>query len=112
MCERVRGRWQGESIEGIAGGSPELQAVLRAAALREKWTLTGESLARDGVSTERVTSAREQDGQCVVSLVRGGADGHSRVLHLSVGDDERLRAVSRGGAENAPVVVLARQGSQ
>jgi hypothetical protein len=108
MCERVLGRWQGERIEGVAGASPELQAVFRAAALRERWTLTGESLARESVGTERVMQRSEQDGQCVLELANDERGRSSRVLRLSVGEDERLRAVSRGGGESAPVVVLQR----
>jgi hypothetical protein len=44
----------------------------------------------------------------VLELANDERGRSSRVLRLSVGEDERLRAVSRGGGESAPVVVLQR----
>jgi hypothetical protein len=107
MCVRVLGRWQGEGVEGVASASLELHAVMQAAVRRERWTLSRATLVRDGVSTEHVRAMHERDGQCVVTLVRADRGGTTRALQLFVGDDEKLRAVSQGGAEQAPVVVLA-----
>lgn len=108
MCSRVLGQWQGDSVEGVPSASVELHAVMRAAVSRERWSLSRATLERRGVSTEQVREASERDGQCVVTLVRADRGGSSRVLRLSVGEDEKLRAVSPGGAETAPVVVLQR----
>lgn len=108
MCARVLGRWQGEGVEGVSSASVELHAVMRAAVSRERWTLSRATLVRDGVSTEQVREAVERDGQCAVTLVREDRGGSSRALRLSVGEDEKLRAVSLGGAERAPIVVLRR----
>jgi hypothetical protein len=108
MCARVLGRWQGEGVEGVSSASVELHAVMRAAVARERWTLSRSTLVREGVSAEQVREAVERDGQCAVTLAREDRGGSSRALRLSVGEDEKLRAVSLGGAETAPVVVLHR----
>lgn len=106
-CQKVIGRWQGASIEGVESASPELQAVMRSAIARERWTLSAQQLVREGAVTERVVSATERDGRCVVRLARE-APTSERTLQLEVTSDGAMRAVTPSRDERVPVVVLRR----
>jgi hypothetical protein len=104
QCARVRGRWQGEGVDG----APALfEATLRAAMQREQWTVSATSLVRAGISEERARVISDGPERCVVELTRVGATA-ARVLELSVGDDTKLRATARGGATQAATIVLRR----
>ena len=101
------GRWRGESVEGVEGAAPELQAVMRAAVARERWTLSARQLEREGATTERVVSATEGEGRCVVRLARE-APTSERTLELEVTADGAMRALTRGRDERVPVALLRR----
>jgi hypothetical protein len=82
---------------------------MRDAARAERWTLTASALEREGVGVERLRVIEQDRARCVVELRRSDRVGSSRVLELELGEDGKLRARSRGGAEQTPTVVLVRR---